>query len=254
MAKTGYLLLALSLSFLISYPAAGNFWWGEPFSGPYTETIDGVPVNYGGEDDDGIVGDICPRFDFNQSTWVVYGQPITYSPYDIVPSVQVIYFSNPYHEFCLMHAGLLTPRDEDFAYDQGEFEDLYEDKVGSSSSLSTFEFFETQASTYKLLNIQTCFDDNPNDDEDVSLEGFFAKMVRTVVHHRYEASLGVSSEFGERLKPILEVDLPREDIVNQILNELSSAISALHNDYADIYLAYANSALIVRDKLCNESD
>lgn len=253
MTKTGYVLLALSLSFVTTYPVATSIGpKAQPLIDPLT--IGGSVPLYG-DDDDGIVGDICPRFDFYEFTYVVFPTPLTYyDPDAIVIHVETTYFSHPYHETCLSLAGLLIPRDEDFAYDQERFEEAYEDVVGSSSSLSTFEFFRTQASTYELLNIQTCFDDDPDDDEDVSLEGYYNKVLLRAAHHQLQANLGVESEFGQRLKPILEVDAPREDLVNDILNGLARAISALHTAYANIYLTYANSALLVRDRLCNESD
>lgn len=235
--KIDYVLLALAVSFLITYPVGSVHQNNED-----DWDWDGI------ENTEPVVGslghrtkDICPIDNFHFDTMIDWRARLLL-PGDITSDWQPV-LALKYHETCLIWAGLHTPRDADFEDDREAFAESFEDIVGITLTIQ----WDSLDETFMELNIQTCYDD------DVGLQGYLWDMQTKAFEHEVQALLGTNSDFGARVELFLREHLVSrtDEEIKQLLNALSSAISGLHRAHANIYFGYAESAVSVGDLMCN---
>ncbi|MCY3541641.1 MAG: hypothetical protein OXH31_07010 [Gammaproteobacteria bacterium] len=247
MIKTGWLLLAISLSILITYPsvpvsyhpdkysvALNNFWEPSIFESLRRNDMDDDKIR----DFDLIVEGIITNPESGIES-LILGRQVADICYDEN-------FRFRYHEDCLKRAGLRIPLDADFEEAQEEFDDIVERKIGTTLNLT----WPSEEITYEEVNIKTCFD------FEGGLLGYKWSMYTRDAYHRFQAILGTFSEFGRQIfsalvniyQPQTESDL---DVVVEITNDLAEEA---HTLYADVFEEYTDSAQTVEDgPLCDEN-
>ncbi|MYC24341.1 MAG: hypothetical protein F4X56_00310 [Gammaproteobacteria bacterium] len=220
-------LLAISLSFLITYTGGFSYHLHIPSNAP---NVEGYAFN--DWDGDGILDyeDVDPFL-------TIQSEELPRIK-DICPRVP---FQYGYHGGCIPDLELPSDINLEDAVEESDFDELVEEFMGIRLDV----LWPSVEITWQDANIQTCFD------IEGGLRGYRLRMQYLAFYHRFQASLGFDSEFIDIIvAAVYDAAYKgriRREVIPTLLVATETLATAAHLVYADFYEDYANTVQSVED-------